>query len=196
MSSPLHGPPLARRILAEHRLVVFPLVILLAANALVFALVVNPLSQRVANVEGRTRSADQALVAARRQHAEAAGALTGQARASERLETFYGSVLPAGLIEARALFDPRVWEMAERAGLQPRNLNTDVIPPRDAGLTQYRVVMDLVGSYADARSFIRQLESALEFVVIDDVRLQEGTGEGATLQLRLDLSTYYRTADR
>lgn len=196
MSHPSHGAALARRIAAEYRVAIAVLVALLAANVLVYALVVHPLSERVATVAERTRDATLALAAARRAAAQAADALAARARAAERLDTFYASVLPAGLPEARQLVDPRLWQMGERLGLQVRDVGFDVMPPREEGLTRLHIGMELLGSYADARSLIRQIEASPEFVIIDDVRLQEGgggEGEGATLQLRLDLSTYYRS---
>jgi Tfp pilus assembly protein PilO len=51
----------------------------------------------------------------------------------------------------------------------------------------------LSGTYADMRAFIHQLETAPEFVVIDNVELTEGA-EGGVLGLTLELSTYYRNA--
>ena len=51
--------------------------------------------------------------------------------------------------------------------------------------------MALSGSYSDMRTFIHRLDSAPEFVVIDNVELGEGQ-EGAALSVTLHLSTYYR----
>ena len=51
--------------------------------------------------------------------------------------------------------------------------------------------MVLSGTYADMRDFMYQLETAPEFVVIDNVQLAGGDGDGS-LVVTLDLSTYYR----
>jgi hypothetical protein len=51
--------------------------------------------------------------------------------------------------------------------------------------------MVLQGEYDNLRQFIYALESAPEFVIIDDVVLVEGTGD-EPLRLTIDLSTYYR----
>jgi Tfp pilus assembly protein PilO len=196
MSRSPHGTTLTRRILAEHRVAVLLLLGLLVTNGLVYALVVSPLAQRVATVEERTRAANLALDAARRADTQANEALAARARATERLQTFQASVLPADLVAARQLVDPRLYQMGQRMGLLVRNVSFDLVPPREDGLTRLHIGMDLAGSYADARAFIRQIESAPEFVIIDDVRLQEGAGEGTALQLRIDLSTYYRSVAR
>ena len=52
--------------------------------------------------------------------------------------------------------------------------------------------MVLAGTYADMRDFIYQLETAPEFVVIDNVQLAEGGDGSGSLVVTLDLSTYYR----
>jgi len=45
------------------------------------------------------------------------------------------------------------------------------------------------------RTFIHALETAPEFVVIDDVSLREEDAEDGLLQLALQLSTYYQAAE-
>ncbi len=44
------------------------------------------------------------------------------------------------------------------------------------------------------RNFIHQLETAPEFVVIDNVLLAEGADGNGALEVKLELSTYYRVA--
>ena len=51
--------------------------------------------------------------------------------------------------------------------------------------------MVLQGEYGSFRNFIFQLESAPEFVIIDDVTLSE-SGANEPLTLTIDLSTYFR----
>jgi Tfp pilus assembly protein PilO len=51
--------------------------------------------------------------------------------------------------------------------------------------------MELTGSYAAMRNFVRGLETAPEFVVIDNLELTEGDA-GGDLRVRIDLSTYFR----
>jgi hypothetical protein len=64
---------------------------------------------------------------------------------------------------------------------------------RDSSLTRLRITMQLSGTYAEIRSFLHQLETAPEFVVVDNVELAEGADAGA-LTVTLELSTYYRGA--
>ena len=61
--------------------------------------------------------------------------------------------------------------------------------------TVIREGVELTGSYNSMRSFIHAIETAPQFVVIENISLAEGTGEGS-LRLALDLSTYYRSSGR
>jgi hypothetical protein len=66
---------------------------------------------------------------------------------------------------------------------------------RDSTLARYTSNVELAGRYRDIRSFIHELETAPEFVVIDDVSLASDDDEGGFLQLTLTLSTYYQAAE-
>lgn len=185
------GFPLVRRVLGEHRRAIVPLAIALVVNLLVYALLVYPLSQRVANVEQRTQAAEQALAAARADHAQAAGTLTGKDRASTELATFYEDVLPPDLSAARRMTQLRLAQLARQSGLTFERATYEPVVDRDSTLTRLRIDMTLSGSYAEIRTFLHQLEIAPEFVVVDNVQLSEGAESGA-LVVSLELSTYYR----
>jgi Tfp pilus assembly protein PilO len=185
---------LARRILEEYRRSIVPLVLLLAINVLAYALLVYPLSQRVANVTERTAAAEQALAAARRDHAQATGTLTGKSRASTELATFYRKVLPSDQDDARRQTHLRLAELARDAHLRYGRVATDLDQPRDSSLTRMKISMELSGTYADVRSFIHQVETAPEFVVIDNVELTEAPQGDNILTVKLELSTYFRTS--
>jgi Tfp pilus assembly protein PilO len=193
VSDSTHGLPLLRRIAGEHRRVLIPLSIALLVNAVVYGVVVYPLAQRVANVEQRDQAAEQALAAARREHAQAAGALTGKARASAELATFYSDVLPQGLTGARRLTYLRLAQLARESDLEFQSSRFTPTDPRDSTLRQLNIEMVLSGNWPDIRTFIYQLETAPEFVVIDNVELAEGA-DGGSLVVTLALSTYYRDA--
>jgi Tfp pilus assembly protein PilO len=191
MSESPHGTRLARRIAAEHRRILIPLSLALLVNVIVYVAFVYPLSQRVANIEQREATAEQTLAAARREHAQASGALTGRARASAELTTFYSDVLPQGLTGARRLTYLRLSTLARDANLRLLNLQAEAADVENSALEQLKIQMQLVGAWPDIRDFIYQLEIAPEFVVIDNVQLAEGA-EGGALSLAMNLSTYYR----
>ena len=195
MTDARHGVPLFRRIVAEHKRLVYPLAIALAVNLLVYGAFVYPLARRVANVEQRDRAAEVELAAAQRELARARGILTGKDRAAKELETFYSDVLPPDLAGARRLTSLRLQQLAAQAGLRVESTGISEAEDRRAETLQaLQIEMTLTGSYPALRSFIYQLETAPEFVVIDDVQLAEGADGEGELRISMTLSTYYRSA--
>ncbi len=196
MANDVHGGTLVQRVTREHRRVIVPLAIALGANIVLYAAVVYPLSQRVANIEQRDRTALEQLTAAQRDYQQAHGTLTGKDRASAELATFYNDVLPTDLSGARRLTHLRLAQLARDSNLKFIHATFEEVPPRDRTLTQLKIEMTLSGSYDDVRAFIHQLESAPEFVVIDNIELGQGADAGPLI-VTLRLSTYYReTAPR
>ena len=191
MGDEVHGMELVQRVVREHRRVVVPLAVILGINIVLYAAVVYPLSQRVANIEQRDRTAEEQFQAAQREHAQAAGTLTGKDRAAAELATFYKDVLPSDLAGARRLTSLRLAQLARESNLRFLHATFEPILERNKTLTRLKIEMALSGSYADMRAFIHHLDSAPEFVVIDNVELGEGQ-EGAALSVTLHLSTYYR----
>ena len=188
----MSGAMSAWQVMAEWRRVMVPLAVLVLLNVLAYLVVVYPLSQRVANVEERNRAAELGLEAARAEYNAAEGTVTGKDRASAELATFYRDVLPTSLAGARRLTYPRLEQMAEAAGLSSQNYRFETIDLRDSSLTRAMVKMALTGDYDGMRAFLHALESAPEFVVIDDVALAEGTQATGDLALTIQLSTYFR----
>src|SRR5712691_7361079 len=191
VASDLPGGTLVQRIAREHRRVVVPLAVALSVNVVLYAAVVYPLSQRVANIEQCDRTAEEQLHAAQREHAQASGTLTGKDRAAAELATFYKDVLPSDLSGARRLTHLRLAQLAREANL--KFLRDTFVPKleRNRTLTQLKIEMELSGNYGDVRAFIHQLETAPEFVVIDNIELGQGA-DGGPLGVTLHLSTYYR----
>ena len=62
----------------------------------------------------------------------------------------------------------------------------------DSPLARLRTTLVLSGGYRNVRRFIYELETAPAFVVIEEVLLEQGTGDTADLVLTLGVSTYYR----
>jgi Tfp pilus assembly protein PilO len=186
-----HGETLIQRVLREHRRVVVPLAVALGVNVVVYAVAVYPLSQRVANIQQRDRTAEEQLLAARRDHAQASGTLTGKDRAAAELATFYKDVLPKDLAGARRLTQLRLAQLAREAELKFVRATFEPVNEEKRTLTQLRIEMVLSGTYSDVRAFIHELETAPEFVVVDNIELGQGA-ESGPLSVTLHLSTYYR----
>jgi Tfp pilus assembly protein PilO len=196
VSGSAHGSTLVRRVAGEHRRALVALGVLLVVNIAGYIGIVYPLGQRVANIQQRDQSAEQELAAARADYAQASGTLTGKDRAATELQTFYADVLPTSLTAARASTHLRLPQLAQQSGLRYERSTTKEIDVRDSTLRRLQIEMILSGSYAEMRTFIHQLETSPEFVVIDNVSLGEDDINAGGLVVTLQLSTYYREAER
>jgi Tfp pilus assembly protein PilO len=184
---------LTRRVIHEHRRAVVLIAGGLVLNLLLYLVVVRPLARSVANIEQRTLAAEQARAAAQTEFGRANGTLTGKDRATKELATFYSTVLAQDLSGARRLTYGRVQRLAQQYRLEYQSSRYEPVEEQGSTLTKLRVNVELTGSYGGMRSFIHAIETAPEFVVIENISLAEGNNEGS-LRLALDLSTYFRSA--
>jgi Tfp pilus assembly protein PilO len=182
---------LAGRLLRERRRTVIVLAAILLLNVLAYAFFVYPLSQRVANVAQTTQAAETELAAARTLHTRASGTLTGKARAADDLEAFYGKVLPPNFASARRLVSPRLDQLARQSNVRASR-TTMKDPEQSDMLSRLQVDMDVTGSYHSVRQFIDRLERVPEFVVVDHIALSESANVDDQLNVKIELSTYYR----
>ena len=183
---------LSRRVFDEYRRVITLLAAALILNVAAYALVIYPLSQRVANVAQRNQNAEQELTAARADYAQATGTVTGKTRAAEELNTFYTRILPGDFSAARRLVHLRLAQLARQSNLQMTHVNYEVDEKRKGSLARLNITMDLAGTYPAMRTFIHQMETSPEFVVIDNIELSEESEGDSQLKVKVDLSTYYR----
>jgi hypothetical protein len=188
-----HGMRLVRRVIQEHKRAVVLLSTGLVLNLLIYVVVVRPLARSVANIEQSTLAAEQARTAAQAEFGRANGTLTGKDRATKELATFYSTVLAQDLSGARRLTYGRVQRLAQQFRLEYQSSRYEPVEDRGSSLTKLKVNVELTGSYPNMRSFIHAIETAPEFVVIENISLAEGSNEGS-LRLALDLSTYFRSA--
>jgi|TARA_B100001964_G_C14240592_1_gene604786 hypothetical protein len=180
-----------KRITAEKRLFILPLVVGLALNAALFALAVYPLTVRVANAKLLAAAAVESLEDAEQAQAEALAILESKSRADADLRTFYEEVLPLGLPSARRITYAQLAAMAEGANLRHDRRSSVAEQDRGSRLARLRTTMVLAGEYADVREFIYQLETADAFVVIEGVSLVQPDEEATSLVLTLEVSTYF-----
>jgi len=152
----------------------------------------NPVASRAASCSGSAN--ENALAAAQAEHALANGTLTGKDRAVKELDAFYTSVLAPDLAGARRLTFARLARLAAQSRLGFDRRKYDAVVERGSSLTRLKVTMELTGSYANVRQFVHEIETAPEFVVIDNVALSERDDSDTPLRLTLELSTYYRNA--
>jgi Tfp pilus assembly protein PilO len=182
-----------RRVMEEKRRLIWPLVIALALNAVLFALVEYPLSRKVASGEQDAAAAETALLTAKRDYANARQTVTGKTQADAELAKFYKDVLPPDLSGARRITYLRIPQLAQRTNLR---LETQSSAPSEVKggelgkLTQQAV---LKGDYRDIRRFIHQLETAPEFLVLEHVELTQNENDADKgITVTIQVATYFR----
>ncbi|MEW6323229.1 MAG: GspMb/PilO family protein [Acidobacteriota bacterium] len=186
------GPVPLGRILAEHRRTLVPLAVVLVVGAGLLAFVVMPMRASVTLAERRASQADAALAAAEGEVKAAEGTRAGKERAAADLQKFYADVLPADVAAARRITHLKLAQLAREHGVRYERMSAIPESIRGSALERLRVTFMLSGDYEDIRSFIYDLETAPEFVVIDNMVLSEGGTQQAPLTLDLQVSTYYR----
>lgn len=183
---------LLKRILAEKRAVLFPLLLVLLANLFVYAVVVYPLVRRSAGAVARAASAADARRDAERDRTAAQELVSGKGRAEQELATFYDKVLPPDPIAARRMTYVHLPALAKKTNVRYEAGSFE----SDANLKNARVGrletrMSMQGEWESMRRFIYELETSAPFIIIDGVSL--GQAEvGQPVSLTLELSTYYR----
>lgn len=181
-----------KRILVEKRALIIPLALGVIANIAGYVLVVYPLGVRSVGAADRAAAAAQTLKAAERDVAGARALVAGKSRADEELATFYEKVLPSDQSAARRLTYASLPTLARKANVKFLDRRTDVEPlVKDTRLGLLKVRTQFQCDYESFRQFIFALESAPEFVIIDDVTIAQND-PAKPLTLTLQLSTYYR----
>ena len=183
----------ARRVLAEKRRLILPIVIALVVNIALFAIVVYPLSKKVAGGEQQSRAATATLTAARRDYDAARATVKGKGQADQELQKFYTDVLPPDLSAARRATFLRIEQLAQKSNLRLERETSDPKAQRDSQLVKFAYRASLSGEYRNIRRFIHELETAPEFLVLENVELTQSEIENRGLNVSVDIATYYRT---
>ena len=183
---------LPRRIVSDHRRLVTAVGLLLLLDGVLYAVAVYPWSRRVARAEADAAAAERRLAEAGAAHRTAADTAASTSRAEERLEQFYTEVLPPDFAGARAILSPYLDRLAADSALVLERQSSVADRERGSRLSRLRTTMVLAGDYEDVRRFIHVLETAPEFILVEDVVLSQDDGSGAGLVLTLGVSTYYR----
>lgn len=180
------------RVFQEKRALIWPIAIALVVNAAVYAMVVYPLSQKVANGEQAARASAAALMAARRDHAAARATVSGKGQADIELQKFYGDVLPPDVSGARRITFLRIEQLASQAGLRLERETSSPQEQRESNLVKFTYTASMSGEYRNVRRFIHDLETAPEFLVLENVQVSQGEAESRALNVSVRIATYYR----
>lgn len=182
---------LFRRVIAEKRAVLVPIAVAIAANVGVYFFLVYPLQSRVWSGEARMMEATRAQRDAERQLNAARDTLAGKDLAEVQLQKFYHQVLPANLSDARKIAYVRLAQLAAQSNVRYERHTAEESPEKDSQLTRLNLTVVLDGSYQDIRRFIHALETAPEFLVIDNMSLTLRNEPTSPLVLTIAVSTYF-----
>jgi Tfp pilus assembly protein PilO len=182
----------ARRVLTEKRALIVPILIALLVNVGLYLIVVYPLSKKVAGGQQQSEAAIAALNAARRDFAAARATVAGKGQADQELEKFYSDVLPPDVSGARRITFFRIDQLAQQCGLRVERQTSDPKPQRDSNLVKFTYRASLSGEYRNIRRFVHELETAPEFLVLENLQLRQSEVENRGLNVDVEIATYYR----
>ena len=184
------------RVLADYRAWIITLALGLVGSLAALILIVLPLFRSADAAASRANRASQTLTAARAELEAAEQTRDGSAQAAKDLERFYSEVLPTDVAAARRLTHLKLSQMARERKVRFERSSSSPDEIKDSSLERLRVSYALAGDYDAIRSLIYDIETAPDFLVIENVFLSEGQDAQAPLTLTLDVSTYFRTAHR
>ncbi|MBM3781014.1 MAG: hypothetical protein FJW29_04965 [Acidobacteria bacterium] len=189
-------PAPASLVLREFRGWVAAAVLLLASGlgGLLFA--VLPLASSADAGSRRAQAAAQQLATATLELAQATTLREAASQAQQDLVRFQTTVLPADVAAARRLTHLKLSQMAREHGVAFQRSASATEEVRESALERLRVSYVLVGDYQDIRALIHVIETAPDFLVLDNVSLAEGADPQAPLTLTLELSTFFRAPNR
>jgi Tfp pilus assembly protein PilO len=169
-----------------------PLAIAIILNIAAYAIVVRPLAAKSAGTADRGAAAAKAFAAAERDAVAAQALVTGKTRADQELKTFYEKVVPADYRTARRMTSTMIPALARKANVKYEQGRYEIASlEKNARLGHLKVRIVLQGEYDAMRRFIYEVETAPEFVIIDDLALAQNDS-AKPLTLTLGLATYYR----
>jgi len=182
-----------RRVLDEKRRLIWPIAIAVIVNVALFVFVLYPLSNKVAGGEQEAQAAMNARNAAKRDYDAARATVKGKGQADQELQKFYTDVLPPDLSAARRATFRRIEELAQQSNLRLERETSDPKPQRDSQLVKFTYRASLSGDYRNIRRFVHELETAPEFLVLENVELTQSEVANRGLNVTVDIATYYRT---
>ena len=185
------------RVMAEKRRLIVPLLLAIVANVLLYAVIVFPLGRQVASAEAEAGVQRDQLTRARQDFLSAKATVAGKQQADVALQTFYKDVLPSDPAIARKLTFTRLAQLAKQANVQLEHGTNTVKHVKGSQLSKLTTTYTLMGDYRDVRKFIYSLETAPEFIVLENVALTSAQGEQKprALSMILEIATYFRSGD-
>jgi type IV pilus assembly protein PilO len=188
---------LMQRVLKEKRHLIVPLVLFAIANVVLYVVVVFPLGRQVVSAQAEANLQHQQVNAARFDLKMAKATVSGKTQADVNLQKFYKDVLPADPAIARRITYTRLAQLAHQANVKLEHGVNGISPIKGSALSKLTTTYSLSGDYRDVRRFIYSLETAPEFIVLENVSLTSAGEQQASrsLAVNLALATYFRSGN-
>lgn len=187
-----------RRVFAERRSVVLPILGLLVGNIAVIVLGVLPLKRAVVVAEQDAVASSKKLVDAQAALKQAHDQKTSKDRADVELKKFYAEILPPNLNDPKvgAVNLASFWpvRIALESGVTFKSATAFTQERvKDSNLIRYSGQVTLSADYQNFRKFLYIAETSQEFLIIEKISisqpaLAQNTG---VLEITLDVSTYF-----
>ena len=181
------------RLYRERRGMLLPVLVLIGINLAVLMLVVLPLQSSVSSSEEGALAARAELANAKRLEHQAKQQRDSKERAGVELQKFYADILPASYADAVNVTNYWLERVAREAGVRFQSGAWQPEEVRDSRLIQYTGSVTLTGDYTEIRKFLYDVETAEEFVIIEEVALSSSSTAqpSAAIELSLIVSTYF-----
>ena len=185
-----------RRIFAERRSYLVPLLALLIIDGVLLGAVVFPLRSSVAASDQEASMALTTLAQSNQRMKMMQAARTSRDRAEKELATFYGSILPNSQAEASRVLLVEIDHLARENNLRLGARAWEPEKVKDSDLQRLVGKVDLTGDYGSILRFIYDVETSESFLVIYNISLSQASrqvgGNSGALQLSVEMGTYYR----
>lgn len=188
-----------KRVFAERRSVLVPLLALLIIDGVLLGAVVFPLRGVVSQNDAAASAARTTLAQANQRMKMMQTAKGSRDRAEKELATFYGSILPKSQAEASRILLVEVARLARENNLRLGARAWEPENVKDANLQRLTGKVELTGDYAAILRFIYDVETSESFLVINSISLaqanrQQAAATAGQLQLSVEMGTYFRVA--
>jgi type II secretory pathway component PulM len=181
-----------KRIAAENRGFILPIVVVILVNAGIYLAVVFPLGHQVSSLQAQSQQVHDALDRARQEYQGARTTAQGMVLADASLSKFYKDVLPVNASSAQRITYLRLAQLARDANVRLERGDNSVEKAKGSDLAKLSTSYTLSGDYRDVRRFIYSLETAPEFLVLENVALRSQEQGGRGLSVAIAVATYFR----
>ena len=165
-------------------------IVLLLANAGVYAFLVRPRVRAFHDLEGSGVMFTKEMSEAERTVKTLSTYYDKLKTTQDNIGEFYDKIL--GTKQEKLIsVQQEVVEIGSNYRINPDVVSLETKDIEDNGLEQFSIRVPVEGDYADLRNFIAKLESSKSFIIIEGISLT-GTKEGGlTLQMQIQLTTYF-----